>query len=78
MATEPSTTNWDAVIARSLAYLALHQAELGNSDIGEQAVFLESLGLSRADTAAMLGTTSNSLGVLINRMKGRRRGKSKG
>jgi hypothetical protein len=77
MAKQAEVTDWQAVIGRSLAYLALHRAELGNSDMGEQAVFLEGLGLVRADVAAMLNTSANSLAVLIGRKKGRRRGKPK-
>lgn len=69
---------WLAVIARSLAYLALHRAELGNAEKGEQALFLEGLGLRRDDAAAILNTSTGSLGVLIGRMKkGKSRGKKK-
>jgi hypothetical protein len=72
---ESEDATWLGVIGRSLAYLALHRAELGNSDKGEQALFLEGLGLPREDVAAMLNTSADSIAVLIGRMK---RGKSRG
>lgn len=73
-------TTWLKVIAKSLAILALHKSELGNSDLGERAEFLEGLGLSRAEAAVMLGTSADSLRVLLNarkKKKGGKRGKGK-
>jgi hypothetical protein len=66
---------WVAVIGRALAHLALHKAELGNASIGEKAVFLEGLGVPRADTAAMLGASVQTVAVLVSRKKvsGRKR-----
>ena len=75
MANDEQVT-WLAVVGRSLAYLALHRAELGNSEKGEQALFLEGLGLPREDVAAMLNTSVDSIAVLISRMK--RGGKGRG
>jgi CRP-like cAMP-binding protein len=69
---------WLAVIGRSLALLAMHKQELGNADKGEQAAFLESLGLPRTDVAALLGTSPESVRVLMHRRKrngGTKRGK---
>jgi hypothetical protein len=70
---------WLAVIAKSLAVLAMHRSELGNSEMMVQAEFLEGLGLPRSEVARMLGTTADSLRVMSSRKKkkGGRRGKSK-
>jgi hypothetical protein len=70
-------TQWLAVIAKSLAILAMHQGELGNSEIAVKAEFLEQLGIPRTEVAHMLGTTSESLRVMSARRKkkGGRRGK---
>jgi hypothetical protein len=70
---------WMAVIAKSLAVLAMHRSELGNSEMMVKAEFLEGLGLSRGDVASMLGTTTNSLSVMSSRKKkkGSKRGKIK-
>jgi hypothetical protein len=69
---------WLPVIAKSLAVLALHRAELGNSSMGERAEFLLGLGVPRADAAGMLGTSADSLRVLLaQKKKGGKRGKSK-
>lgn len=71
-------TQWLAVIAKSLAALAMHRSELGNSEVMIKAEFLEGLGLPRSEVASMLGTTANSLRVMSARKKkGGRRGKSK-
>jgi hypothetical protein len=60
---------WLGVVAKSLAFLAMHRAELGNSDLIAKAEFLEGLGIPRADVALMLGTSANSLGVMFRRKK---------
>ena len=72
-------SQWLPVIAKSLAILAMHRSELGNSEVMIQAEFLESLGLPRSEVAGMLGTTSDSLRVMSARRKkkGEARGKSK-
>jgi hypothetical protein len=64
---------WLAVIGRALAFLSLHAAELRDRDIGEQAAFLQSLGLSREEIALLVGSTPASIEVLL-----RRRAKVKG
>jgi len=70
---------WMAVIAKSLAVLAMHSSELGNSEMMTKAEFLEGLGLSRNAVASMLGTSTDSLRVMSSRKKkkGSKRGKSK-
>ena len=71
--------NWLPVVAKALAVLALHQSELGTSDISVKAEFLEGLGIPRAEAAQMLGTSSESLRVMMARKKkrGGRSGKQK-
>ena len=69
---------WLPVISKALAVLAMHRSELGNSEIMVQAEFLEGLGLPRSDVARMLGTTADSLRVMMARKKkGGKRGKGK-
>lgn len=68
---------WLPVIAKGIAVLAMHRAELGNSDMMVQAEFLEGLGIPRSEVARMLGTTADSLRVMSARRKrkGGKRGK---
>jgi hypothetical protein len=72
--------DWQAVIARSVAFLALHGSGLREKDLATQGQFLERLGLSRRDAAELLGTTPASLTELIgrSRRKGAGRGRKKG
>ena len=58
-------TDWEAVAAKSLAFLALAKADLGDKTIAERGEFLMVLGVPRSDAAAMLGTTDDSLRVNI-------------
>ena len=65
---EESGTNWDAVIGRSLAYLCLrNNGELEGKGLVDKARFLMSLGLGRADAAALLGSSDESLRVTLGR-----------
>ena len=69
MATDgPSPTDWAAVSARAQAYLCLHHAGLNDAPITDRAKFLMVLGLPRADAAALLGTTDDSLRVNLARV----------
>lgn len=60
-------TDWAAVSARAQAYLCLQQAGLDDASIIEKAKFLMVLGLTRADAAALLGSTDDSLRVNMAR-----------
>ncbi|MFZ5877391.1 MAG: hypothetical protein ACOYXU_13435 [Nitrospirota bacterium] len=74
------TDEWLPVIARSLAFLCLAKADLRDKDLATQGRFLESLGLSRKEAAALLGTSYASLTELISKAskkKGGRRGGAK-
>ena len=67
--------DWLAVIGRALAFLSLHAAELRDRDIGEQAAFLQSLGLSKEEIAPLVGSTPASIDVLLRRRNKERGGK---
>lgn len=56
-------TDWTAVSARALAYLCLHQAGLDDASVLDRAKFLMALGLPRAEAAALLGSSDESLRV---------------
>lgn len=66
---------WLRVIARSLAYLSLRAAKLQGKDLADQGSFLQKLGLTRRESAEMLGTSEESLRVLLSRAKRSRRGR---
>ena len=73
-------TPWPAVIGRSLAYLCLVEAGLREKDLTTQGRFLETLGLTRKEAAALIGTTYGSLTELYskaNRRKGAKKSGSK-
>jgi hypothetical protein len=61
------------VIARSLAFLCLVNADLRDKDLAAQASFLEALGLSRKECALLLESSENSISVVLSRAKRRRR-----
>jgi hypothetical protein len=69
-------SDWQAVIARSLAFLCLQNSELKNEKFAARARFLKGLGLSTADAAAMLGTTPASLYELFRQARKAKGGKS--
>ena len=73
-----STSSQEAaltVIARSLAFLCLHVAELRGKEVVPQATLLASLGLSRADAATMLNTTAESIRVGLHNARKKQGGK---
>lgn len=70
--------DWQAVGARSLAYIALHQAGLREKDLATQGRFLETLGLPRREAAALLGTSPASLTELLRVARKRAKGGSRG
>lgn len=57
--------DWQAVIGRALAFICLSQADLRDKGLVPQAEFLESLGLSRKEAAALHGTSYSSLAELM-------------
>ncbi len=77
---DENNNDWLAVIGRSLAFLCLAQAELRDKDLATQGRFLESLGISRKEAAALLGTSYASLAELFrlaSKKKGGKRGNAK-
>jgi transposase len=66
---------WLSVIGRSLAFLCLTQADLRDKELATQGKFLETLGLSRKEAAALLGTSYASLTELIRQASKRKGGK---
>jgi hypothetical protein len=62
---------WLAVIARSLAFLCLHQVEGKDpkkyDTVLKRVSFLESLGLSREDAALAVGSSKASVDELYRR-----------
>jgi hypothetical protein len=74
---EQLETDWSAVTARCLAYLCLQQSDVAEKGLVEQATFLMNLGLPRSDAAALLGSTDDSLRVMLGRKTTGKKGKSK-
>jgi hypothetical protein len=80
MPAEPVETEWMAVVGKALAYFCLQDVIVKDasrvSTLLGKMNFLEGLGIPKNDAAAMLGTTTNSVGVLERRkLKGEARGK---
>ena len=77
---ENNNSAWLPVIGKSLAFLCLVQADLRDKDLATQGRFLETLGVSRRDAAALLGTSYASLTEMLSRaarQKGGKRGRTK-
>lgn len=80
MPNDDEQSDWQAVTARSLAYLCLQNSDLKNETLTTRAKFLMGLGLSIADAAAILNTTPASLYELFRqarKAKGEKRGSKK-
>ena len=60
-------TNWPEVAAKAQAYTALHLAGLGDGTVAEKARFLQMLGMSRADIAALIDSTEESVRKSLER-----------
>jgi hypothetical protein len=56
-----SETNWNAVIGKCLAALCIEKFGLDDESIAKKADFLQRMGLSLKDCAAILGTTEQSI-----------------
>jgi len=80
MAENEKGPDWQAVVARSAAFLALHGSGLREKDLAPQGQFLERLGLPRPAAAALPRTPSASLTELFRlarKKKGSARGRPK-
>lgn len=75
---DEDSNTWLAVIGRSLAFLCLAQADLRDKDLATQGRLLETLGMSRREAAALLGTSYGSLNEMINRATRRKKGGKRG
>ena len=64
-----SADRWLAVTAKGTALLCLHAEGLRDEPLVDQWLFLERLGVSRDEAAALLGTTSESLRVSVSKRK---------
>jgi hypothetical protein len=73
--TDSDETQWLATIGRALAFLCLSAADLRDKGLAEQGALLEALGLSKKDAARLLGTSEDSLGVLLRRARAAKGGK---
>lgn len=62
-----NSTDWTAVAAKAQAFQALHLAGLSEKKLTDKARFLMVLGLTRADAAALLGSSDDSLRILFAR-----------
>lgn len=71
MAEVESGDGWTSVIARSLAFLCLHYGDMRDKTLLDQAEFLDRLGMPRADSAALLGTSERSLRELARQREAR-------
>ncbi len=73
--------NWLAVCGRALAFLCLTQADLRDKGIAPQASLLDYLGLSRKDTALLIGASEKTITEVLSRerrkIKGDQGGKGK-
>jgi hypothetical protein len=75
---DEETNTWLAVIGRSLAFLCLAQADLRDKDLATQGRLLETLGMSRREAAALLGTSYGSLNEMISRATRTKKGVKRG
>lgn len=70
MAAEPAApTDWNEVIAKSLAFLCLHHGDQIKKPMVEQFDFLTRFGIPRKEAAQILGTSDDSLRVMIAQRK---------
>lgn len=65
---ESDTTSLQ-IIAKCLCFLCLDQTDLRNGSLLDRAKFLQGLGLSRKDSAAILGTSDKSVAELERQAK---------
>lgn len=71
-------SDWQGVIARSLAYLCLQNSDLKNDKLTSKASFLKGLGLTTSDSAGILNTTPASLNELFRQARKAKGAKSGG
>ncbi len=76
------SAQWLAVIGKSLALICLKQAEKDNptkmASITAKVNFLKGLGLPQDDAAEAVGSSADSVAVMIRRAKAKSKKKAKG
>lgn len=80
MGTDDKLVHSISVIAKSIAFLCLHQSKAGQGNLGEQALFLEALGFSEGEQTTLLNSTRETLSAMKSRArkgKGGKRGVKK-
>jgi hypothetical protein len=65
MAASSDEFDWQPFIGRTLGYLCLHLADMRSRGVLEQAEFLMAFGLPRREAATVIGSTDESLRVLM-------------
>jgi hypothetical protein len=65
---------WLPVLGRSLAFLCVQSDSVKDKTLADKALLLEALGLERAETAMMLGTTYASITETLSRVKRSKKG----
>src|SRR4051812_8715090 len=58
--------DWEPFIGRCLALLCLHQGDVSDKPLVERAEYLMRLGLPRREAALVLGSTDDSLRVMLS------------
>lgn len=58
--------DWEPFIGRALGYLCLHLAEKRSRSVLDQAEFLMGFGLPRREAAMIVGSTDESVRVLMS------------
>jgi hypothetical protein len=66
---EKTNQGWMPVIGRSLAFLCVQLGDSKEKTLADKAMLLEALGLERAESALMLGTTYASITETLSRVK---------
>lgn len=75
MADDPTeNTKWAEVLAKSTAIVALHITKHDEKSTLEQATFLEALGVSRPEAAALLGVSPTTLYTAHHRARNAKKG----
>jgi hypothetical protein len=65
MAPSSEEYDWQPFIGRALGFLCLHLADMRKSTVLEQAEFLMAFGLPRREAATVIGSSDESLRVLM-------------
>ncbi len=58
--------DWEPFIGRALGYMCLHLADMRSRSVLEQAEFLMGFGLPRREAATIVGSTDESVRVLMS------------